>query len=68
MVGDASGKESTCQCKRCKRRGLDLLVRKIPGLGNGNLLQYSHLENSMERDAWRATVYRDSKSRTQLSD
>ena len=25
-----SGKESTCQCRRCKRCGFDLLVRKIP--------------------------------------
>ena len=27
---DASVKESTCQCKRCKRRGFDSWVRKIP--------------------------------------
>ena len=27
---DASGKESTCQCRRCKRRGFDPWVRKIP--------------------------------------
>ena len=35
----------------------------IPGLGsssgegNGNLVQYSCLENSMDREAWRATVH-----------
>ena len=28
-----------------------------PGEGNGNLLQYSCLENSMDRGAWRATVH-----------
>ena len=26
----ASGKELTCQCRRCKRHGLDLWVKKIP--------------------------------------
>ena len=26
------------------------------GEGNGNLLQYSCLENSMDREAWRSTV------------
>ena len=29
---------------------------KPPGEGNGNLLQYSCLEDSMERGAWRTTV------------
>ena len=28
-----------------------------PGVGNGNPLQYSCLENSMDRGVWRATVY-----------
>ena len=28
-----------------------------PGIGNGNPIQYSCLENSMDRGAWRATVY-----------
>ena len=28
-----------------------------PGEGNGTLLQYSCLENSMDRGAWRATVH-----------
>jgi len=27
-----------------------------PGVGNGILLQYSHLENSMDKGAWQATV------------
>ena len=30
---------------------------KSPGGGNGDPLQYSHLENSMDRGAWRATVH-----------
>ena len=29
---------------------------RSPGLGNGNLLQYSCLENFMAREAWQATV------------
>ena len=36
--------------------------------GNGNPLQYSCLENSMDRGAWRTTVHRVVKSQTQLSD
>ena len=39
-----------------------------PGEGNGNLLQYSCLENPMDRGAWGATVHGVAKSRTQLSD
>ena len=35
---------------------------RSPGEGNGNPLQYSCLENSMDRGAWRATVYGVSKS------
>ena len=30
---------------------------RSPGGGNGNPLQYSCLENSMDRGAWRATVH-----------
>ena len=36
--------------------------------GNGNLLQYSCLENPIDRGAWRATVHRVTKSWAQLSD
>ena len=38
-----------------------------PGGGNGNPLQYSCLENPTDRGAWRATVYRVTKSWTWLS-
>ena len=37
------------------------------GEGNGNLFQYSCLENPMDRGAWRATVQGVTKSRTRLS-
>ena len=39
-----------------------------PGEGNGNLLQYSCLENPMHGGAWWATVHGVTKSRTRLSD
>ena len=32
LAGGASGKEPTCQCRRCKRGGFDPWVRKIPWL------------------------------------
>ena len=38
------------------------------GIGNGNSLQYSCLENSMDRGAWWATVHGAAKSGTQLND
>ena len=39
-----------------------------PGEGNGNPLQYSCLENPMDRGAWWATAHGVAKSRTRLSD
>ena len=39
---------------------------KSPGEGNGNPLQYSCLENPMDRGAWWATVHRVVQSQTQL--
>ena len=41
---------------------------RSPGEGNGNPLQYSCLENPMDRGAWRATAHGVAKSQTQLSD
>ena len=40
---------------------------RSPGEGNGNLLQYSCLDNPMDRGAWWATVHGVAKSRTRLS-
>ena len=37
---------------------------RYPGVGNGNPLQYSCLENSMDRGAQRATVHGVTKIRT----
>ena len=39
---------------------------RSPGEGNGNPLQYSSLENPMDRGAWQATVCRVAKTQTQL--
>ena len=39
-------------------------LRRSPGQGNGNPLQYSCLENPMDREAWWATVHGVTKSRT----
>ena len=41
---------------------------RSPGEGNGNPLQYSCLENPMDRGAWWATVHGVAKSWTKLSD
>ena len=59
-----SGKESSCQCRRGR---FNPWVRKIPEEGNGNPLQSSCLENSMDRGVQGATVHGVAKSRTQLT-
>ena len=41
---------------------------RSPGGGNGNPLQYSCLENSMDRETWQAMVHGATKSWTPLSD
>jgi len=40
---------------------------RSPGVGNGNRLQYSCLENSMDRGAWQAVVLGAVESRVQTS-
>ena len=63
-----SGKESACRYRRSRRGKFNPWVRKVPGEGNGNLLQYSCLENSTDRGTWKATVRGIAKSWTPLSD
>ena len=41
---------------------------RSPGGGHGNPLQYSCLENSMDRGAWQAMVHKSAKCQTRLSD
>ena len=64
LSGGSDGKESACNVGD---------LGSIPGSGrslgrgNGNPLQYSCLENPMDRGAWWATIHGVSKSWTQLS-
>ena len=60
------GKESSCQYRKYKRHGFDPGLGRYPGGGNGNLLQYSCLENLLARGAWQSTVHGITKSRTRL--
>ena len=62
-----SGKESACQCRKCKRCGSLPGLGRSPGVGNGNLLQQSCLENAMDRGAWWATDDGVTKNQTQQS-
>ena len=56
----------TSHVARAKDSGLIPGLGSSPGEGNGNLLQYSCLENPMDRDAWWALVHGVTKSRTWL--
>ena len=63
--GVSEGKDSACNAGDL---GSIPGSGRCPGEGNGNPLQYSCLENSMDRGAWQATVHAVSKSQTRLSD
>ena len=52
--GGSGGKESTCNAGDL---GSIPGLGRSPGEGSGNSLQYSCLENPMEKGAWRATVH-----------
>ena len=58
------GKESACNAGE---PGSIPGLRRSPEEGNGNPLQYSCLENTMDRGAWQATVHEVAKSRTGFS-
>ena len=61
----SDGKESACNAGD---QGSIPRLGRSAGEENGNPLQYSCLENSMDRGAWRATVHGVAKSRPGLSD
>ena len=65
FLGGSDGKESACNAGDL---GSIPGLGRSPGEGKGYPLQYSGLENPMERGAWRATVHGVAKSRTRLSD
>ena len=60
----SNSKESACNAGD---PGLIPGLGRSSGEGNGYSLQYSFLENSMDRGAWRATVHGVAKNPTQLS-
>ena len=62
--GGSDGKESACNAGDT---GVIPGSGISPREGNGNPLQYSCLENSMDRGAWWATVYGVAKSQTRMS-
>ena len=62
---DSDGKESACHAGEL---GSIPGLGRCPGGGHGNPLQYSCLENPMDRGAWWATVHGVTKSRMRLSD
>ena len=61
-----SGKESICNAGDTGDMGLLPGWGSFPGERHGTPLQYSCLENPMDREAWWATVHRVAKNRTQL--
>ena len=54
--GGSAGKEHACQFRRCKRHRFSPWIGKILWRRKCNPLQYSCLENFMDRGAWWATV------------
>ena len=60
----SDSKESACNVEDL---GLIPGLGRSPGGVNGNQLQYSCLENPMDRGAWRATAHGTANSQTQLS-
>ena len=65
FLGGADIKESTCSTGD---PGLIPGLGQSPGEANGNPLQYSCLENSMDRGGWQAMAHGVAKSWTQLHD
>ena len=59
-----SGKESTCNTEVTEDAGWIPASGRSPAGGHGNPLQYSCLENPLDRGAWWAIVHRITKSWT----
>ena len=62
--GGSDGKESACTVGD---PGSNLELGRSPGVGNGNLLQYSCLDKSMDIRAWQTILHGVAKSWTGLS-
>ena len=65
ILGFPGGSEVKVSAYNAGYRGSIPGLGRSPGEGNGNPLQYSCLENPMDRGAWWATVHGITKSRTQ---
>ena len=63
--GGSDGTECACNTEDL---GLIPGLERSSGGGHSNPIQYSCLENPMDRGAWWATVHEVTKSQTQLSD
>ena len=61
--------QTVSKASACNAGDLGLIpgMGRSPGEGNGNSLQYSCLENAMDRGAWQDTVHRVANSETWLS-
>ena len=66
LPGWLHGKESTCNAGVAGDAVSIPELGRSPGRGHGNPLQYSCLENPMNRGAWLATVHRLTQSQTRL--
>ena len=68
LFGFPGGSEVKASASNAGELGLIPELGRSPGEGNDNPLQYSCLENPMDRGAWWATIHGVTKSRTRLSD
>ena len=66
VLYNTSGKELTCQCRRCKRCGFGPWIGKIPQR-TWQPTSILGLENPMDRGTQQATVHRVTKSHTEVT-
>ena len=66
-IGGSDGKASAYNAGELRDAGSIPGLERCPGGDNGNPLQYSCLENPMDREAWRTTIHRVTKSWPWLS-
>ena len=64
--GGSTGKNLPTNAGDIRDSGSMSRLGRSPGGRNGNPIQYTCLENPMDRGAWQATAHRVAKSQTQL--
>ena len=64
--GGSAVKKPPAKARDTRHAGLISGSRRYPGEGNSNPLQYSCLENPIDRGDWQATVHGVTKSQTRL--